>query len=96
MSIALAGLLSTAYVGTPYAVPIQIAGIGGLCAPLSFNWLAYGASLANPNINVLVDLGGGGNRQPLDRIRTIYIDNLASNVPIFVQFIFAEFSESNI
>ena len=87
MSLNLVGLGGVPYVGTVYTIPTQIAGVQGLCAPLNFNWLAYGASEANSNINVLVDLGGGGNRAPLDRIRTIYIDNLASNVPIFVQFI---------
>jgi hypothetical protein len=48
-------------------------------------WLSYGASTANQNINVLVDL----KTQPcvrLDQIRSVYIDNLGSDNPVYVYF----------
>lgn len=79
-----------AYIGAPYSIPIQIAGKSGLCVPLQFNWLAYGASSLNQNIcaNVALTSSGGSVRATLlDQIRSIYIDNLGSAIPIYVQFL---------
>jgi hypothetical protein len=89
MSISLAGINAQNYIGTIYAVAMQIAGKSGRAVPLSFNWLAYGAGSANQNIVVAVNLGSGRSTQPaplFDMIRSIYIDNLGSAVPLFVQF----------
>jgi len=88
MSLSLAAYASVPYQGTPFAIPMQVAhGVGALCVPLSFNWLVYGASSQNQNIVVDVNLGGNTVRAPLDLIRSIYIDNTNSPVPVYVQFI---------
>lgn len=79
-----------AYIGAPYSIPIQIAGKSGLCVPLQFNWLSYGANSLNQNVQVNVALtssGGSVRATLLDQIRSIYIDNLGSAIPIYVQFL---------
>jgi hypothetical protein len=73
------------YIGTPNAQPIKLGGIAAQTVPLLFQWISYGAGLARPNINVLVSL----ETQPcvkLDQIRSVYIDNLASDSPIYIYF----------
>lgn len=73
------------YIGVPSAQAIKLGGIASQIVPLNFQWLAYGASTSVPNINVLVDLNGKVC-SPLDQIRSIYIDNLGSDCPIYVYF----------
>lgn len=73
------------YIGQPQAQAIKLGGIASVAVPLLFQWLSYGASTLVPNINVLVDL----STQPcvkLDQIRSVYIDNLGSDNPIYVFF----------
>ena len=86
MSINFAGIPSAQYIGTPYALAMQIAGKQGYCSPLTFNWIAYGVNSALPNLSVNVNLQGNQVRQVLDKIRSVYIDNTGSSVPIYVQF----------
>jgi hypothetical protein len=72
------------YIGIPQSQPIKLSGIAGQAIPLLFQWISYGAA-AQPNINVLVDI----SQQPcvkLDQIRSVYIDNLGSENPIYVNF----------
>lgn len=72
------------YIGQPQAQSMKLAGIAGVGVPLLFQWISYGA-LSKTNINVLVDI----SQQPcvkLDQIRSVYIDNLGSNNPIYVNF----------
>lgn len=78
-------IVPTAYIGAPQAQPIKLGGIAGQGVPLSFAWLGYGASSLKPNINVQVDL----SQQPcvkLDQVRSVYIDNLGSDIPIYINF----------
>lgn len=73
------------YIGQPQSQPIKLGGIASQAIPLLFQWLSYGASTLVPNINVLVDI----SQQPcvkLDQIRSVYIDNLGSDNPIYVYF----------
>lgn len=73
------------YIGQPQTQPIKLGNIQGQAVPLLFQWISYGASTAKPNINILVDV----SRQPcvrLDQIRSVYIDNLGSNNPVYVNF----------
>lgn len=79
------GFGQQAYIGVPQALPIKLAGISGQTIPLQFFWISYGASSSRPNINVLCDFSGK-SCAPLDQIRSIYIDNLGSNIPIYVYF----------
>jgi hypothetical protein len=73
------------YIGQPYAQPIKLTGITGRAVPLLFQWLSYGASSTVNNINVLVSLENAMCKA-LDQIRSIYIDNLGSDNPVYVNF----------
>ncbi len=54
--------------------------------PLDINWLTYGAALAKPQISVTVNLQAGNIKPPIASIRSVYIDNLGSYVPVYVYF----------
>lgn len=79
------GFGQAAYIGQPYSSPIKLAGISGVAVPLLLQWISYGASSANPNINVLVSLETSACKA-VDQIRSIYIDNLGSPIPVYVYF----------
>lgn len=64
---------------------MKIGPLAGKIIPLLFQWLAYGASTATPNINVLVDIDNATTKS-FDQIRSIYIDNLGSPNPVYVYF----------
>jgi hypothetical protein len=87
MSVNLSSIKQQNYIGTPYAIPMKLAP-GLFCVPLKFNWQAYGASDTNQNIAVSINLTGTTNqpRQLLQQIKSVYIDNTGSAVPIYVQF----------
>lgn len=79
------GFGQVAYIGAPFAQAIKLGGISGQAIPLLFQWISYGASTVKQNINVLVDLNGKACA-PLDQVRSVYIDNLGSDNPIYVNF----------
>ena len=79
------GITQQAYQGTPGAQAIKLAGISGYAIPLLFPWLNYGASSLVQNINVNVDFDNK-DCSKLDQVRSIYIDNLGSDNPIYVNF----------
>lgn len=78
------GFGQLAYIGSPALAPIKFKGIAGLAVPLLFNWLSYGAASAKPNVNVLVNLNTADIINRFGQLRSIYIDNLGSDVPIYV------------
>jgi hypothetical protein len=89
MSILFAGITAKNYIGTPSGISMSIAGRSAYCVPLSFDWLSYGAGPNNTNIAVNINLNTGAGaapRPPLDAIRSLYIDNTGSAVPVYVQF----------
>lgn len=79
------GITAVAYIGQPVAQSIKLAGIAGQGVALNINWLSYGGSTAKPDINVFVDLEQQACVR-LDQIRSVYIDNLNSDIPIYVNF----------
>lgn len=83
MSLNLAGIPLKEYVGLPVGRPVQIAGVSAKAVALTLNWLAYGAGTLVPNLSVRVSLFGT-NVQNLPKIRSVYIDNTNSNVPLYV------------
>lgn len=85
MSRSFLGFGQTRYIGQPYTRPVMYRGIKGVVVPLLFQWLAYGASSANPNVNVLVNLDVFACKA-LDQIRSVYIDNLGSSNPVYIYF----------
>jgi hypothetical protein len=78
--------ISAPYAGLAYATPVKLGGISAQVVPLLFQWLFYGASTLNSNINVSVDLSGSQCRA-LGQIRSVYIDNLGSPNPVYVYFL---------
>jgi hypothetical protein len=88
MSISFTGLTPSNYIGTTYAIPFTLVGRPGInCVPLSFNWAAYGAGNNNQNILVPMNFSSapGQVRQMLTSIKSVYIDNTGSAVPVYVQ-----------
>lgn len=73
------------YIGIPSTLPIKIGGVNAQSIPLNFNWISYGASSLTPNINVLVSIENPTCRA-LDQIRSVYIDNLGSVNPVYINF----------
>lgn len=74
------------YIGTPYVQAVKYLNIAGQGVPLLFQWISYGASSVNPNINAYVDLSPQQVSARLGQIRSLYIDNLGSDTPIYIQF----------
>jgi hypothetical protein len=74
------------YIGQSYIVPIKLGPLSGVSCPFIFNWLSYGASTANPNIVVNLDMSGSLVAGKLGNLRSVYIDNTGSDVPIYIQF----------
>lgn len=74
------------YIGAPFYRPLNYGGIAGMGIPLAFNWISYGASTANPNICVKVSLKSQETAKRVPSIRSVYIDNMNSNTPIYVYF----------
>lgn len=76
--------------------PIRNVPVGLLKAPAvaprslvaTFNWKTdYGAGTNKPNVNVLVGMQGGGAQLPIDQIRSVKIDNLGNDFPVYVFFL---------
>lgn len=74
------------FIGQPSLRAVKIFGIAGQTVPLIFPWLAYGASSAIQNINVAVSLEGKVVSAKFDQVRSVYIDNLGSDTPVYVNF----------
>jgi hypothetical protein len=88
MALNLAGLTAQSYIGTLSPQPIQAAGQGGFAVPVEIDFTAYGGSAVNSAIlvNLSVQAGSGTRTSLLDRIRSVYVDNTFSALPIYVQF----------
>ncbi len=69
--------VNTAVCTPPKSVPRVV--------PLYIDWLTYGASSSKPNVGINFDLTQNATN-PLDQIRSVYIDNSSSPVPIYVVF----------
>ncbi len=74
------------YIGQPFTKPISVFGVNGQSIPLTFNWLSYGVSTTAPNLVVKVDMGTSLVAQKINTLRSVYIDNTGSDVPIYVIF----------
>lgn len=80
------GYPASAYIGQVFCNAIKLAGIQGACCPLTIPWLIYGAATAKPNIVINVDMSPNNVAKQLIVLRSVYIDNLGSDVPIYIQF----------
>lgn len=76
------------YIGTKFIVPVQQVAPSAMVAPLQFQWISYQPKAPVPaNINVLVDISSlPGQTRTLDKIASIYIDNLGVAFPVYVYF----------
>ncbi len=73
------------YIGDLRAVDTNIGNQKSLIAEI--DWLEYGASTANSAVGVSVNVSSGQNVKPeLDAIRSVYIDNTFSDIPVYVYF----------
>lgn len=82
------GIILKPYIGVPYGFPAPFKSNTGWIryAPLFVDWAAYGASSTNNKIGITQDLKGTVAAQLIPKIVSVYIDNLGSNVPVYVQF----------
>ncbi len=55
------------------------------CVPFLIDWSKYGASSLNP-VTIRIDLAIMGPANPLDKIRSVYIDNTFSVTPAYIFF----------
>lgn len=78
------GFPSAEYIGAPFTRAISLRGISGQCVPLKLNWIAYGAGSSLPALLVNVNLDVALVAQRMATIKSIYIDNMGSAVPIYV------------
>jgi hypothetical protein len=76
------------YVGVPYGYPAPFKSATGWIkfAPLFVDWAVYGASSTKNKIGITQDLKGTVAAQLIPKIVSVYIDNLGSNVPVYVRF----------
>lgn len=74
------------YVGTPFIKPISVYGINGQSVPIHLNWNDYQASTSKPNIVVQVDMSNQLVASKIQILRSVYIDNTGSDVPVYVIF----------
>lgn len=72
--------------GTYTSFSTKLCGQQGLVCPISIDWTKYPASSAAPNQNIIVNLAGNGVTPTIPNIRSIFIDNTNSNVPLYVFF----------
>jgi hypothetical protein len=82
------GVNALSYIGVPYRQPEFIAP-GGAFVPITINWATYWAlagSPANLGVNINLSGSGGPTQQAIKRIVSVYIDNLGSNIPLYVSF----------
>lgn len=79
------GFGQSPYIGVLQPFPNHLVP-GSFIIPAFLNWLSYGASSAKPNVNVLTDMTQAPRLKDSWKIRSVYIDNLNSNVPIYVFF----------
>lgn len=74
------------YIGQIFTAPFSVKGVLGQSVPLTFNWISYQVSTAVPAMVVAVDMSNAIVAQKIQAIRTVYIDNTGSDVPIYVIF----------
>lgn len=88
MTLNLTNAIPQTLKGPPVAAPIKTCSArqGG---PTSFyadiDWSLYGGSIAQPTVAVALELTGI-LQVPMDAIRSVYIDNTFSYMPVYVQF----------
>jgi hypothetical protein len=76
--------VSFGYTGIPNVAPIKIKSVSGQSVPLSIVWANYTTFFSN--VAVRVDLSPSSVSTPLGQIRSVYIDNMGSANPVYVQF----------
>lgn len=86
MSRSFLGIPINVYKGAFTSFATQLCGQKGLVCPITIDWTRYPASSAAPNQNIIVNLAGNGTVPVIPDIRSIFIDNTNSNVPIYVFF----------
>lgn len=78
------GIDLVSFIGQPIGKPAALC--NGTTAQVTIQWLLYEVGNALPDLGIQVDLSGIAPALQLDQIRSVYIDNLESAVPIYVYF----------
>jgi hypothetical protein len=78
------GVVSFGYAGIPQLAPIKIKSVAGQSVPIIIPWANYTSFFSNVLINV--DLSTSNVSTSLGQIRSVYIDNMGSGNPVYVQF----------
>jgi hypothetical protein len=91
MSRIFAGLTGTPYLGAYNGAAIDLCGMtpgeNPQVIPLIIPWNLYSAGSAKPTASVAVNLQNATTGQSLfSRVRSVYIDNLGCNVPVYIYF----------
>lgn len=84
------GIQAFPYQGKLIRQPLQLGGLSKwppCVVPIIIDWNVPWNAAGNPaNVGVLLNLLTGAVSQPLDLIKSVYIDNTNSSVPIYVRF----------
>lgn len=88
MTLDLSNVIPKAILGPPIGAPIKTCEVRQ-GSPTSYyadiDWSLYGGSIAQPTVAVALELTGV-LQVPMDAIRSVYIDNTFSYMPVYVQF----------
>lgn len=84
MSISFAGLPGKQYIGQLYPLSVRYSGQPGRVVPLHVDWASYGVVAGQAGQVINVTIRGSNQGQLLDRIRSIKIDNTASDVSCYI------------
>ncbi len=78
---------------TPVGLDMVKSEMGPNSVRIDINWedAPYSASTLKPVVAVAIDLLGSAVQTPLDKIRSVYIDNSNSITPIYIQFTDTDF-----
>src|SRR6266700_177148 len=85
MAQSFSGIKTLQYQGMPIPAAVKLADISGMSVPLAISWSDYGAA-SNPSLGVLIDLTPQNTAKALGQIRSVYMDNMVSQNPIYIIF----------
>jgi len=76
-------------IGTGPFLPISLcepSAVAPAAIPFTVIWRTYGANTAHPAVAVNVNMQPAQNTLQIDKVKSVYIDNLGVDVPVYVYF----------
>lgn len=80
------GIPFSPWIGQPSARPLAMCGTVAAAVPITIMWSVYSVGNNVPNFAVTIGMNTGGQRTLIDEIKSIFVDNLGVNVPVYVHF----------